>query len=335
MPPIHRTAETAALVRALVGGGTPVAVGELLALGVSKGALRAAVSAGALVRVRHGVVLAPGGTTEPAPPFEGHDVDEGLLRTQRLAAARAALLALADDSVISHGSAALLEGLPTYGPAPSDVWVTAPRHGRIVAGTHRRLGVVPSADRVMLDGIRMTGVARTALDLARRRPLHQQLVALDTAVARVGADELARAFARLTWQRDLVGVSLALRHANGLSESPLESISRGRMLQARLPVPELQAWVEGDDGRWYRVDFLWREHGVVGEADGLLKYRTEADLRAEKLREDALRGRGLRVVRWTYDDAVRRPEVFLGRLQRALAAADSPLLPTKVSFPGA
>jgi very-short-patch-repair endonuclease len=363
MPPIHRTARTGALVGAEFGAGTPVAVGQVLALGITKAELRAAVRAGALVRVRHGVVLAPAGAPAASvngrPPGDapgnssrvgsapgagvsrhpwsggaGRLVDEDGLSTQHLADARAALLALADDSVVSHGSSALLQGLPTFGPAPSDVWVTAPRHGRIVTGTHRRLGEVPRADRVLLDGIPVTGMARTALDLARRRPLHQQLVALDAAAACVGPDELARAFARLSWKRDLIGVSLALHQANPLSESPLESISRGRMIQGQLPLPELQAWVQGEDGRWYRVDFLWRQHGVVGEADGLLKYRTEADLRSEKLREDALRARGLGVVRWTYDDAVRRPDRLLTRIQRALASQHTPLPPSRVSLPG-
>lgn len=385
MPAHHRPAATGALVAELFGCEQPVAVAQVLALGVTPGALRAAVRAGTLIRLRHGVVAAPG-TVErtdldraPGPPHEtpqpstdpgspavspptvrlggppaaslprsgitggpsavsppivrprrpsgaAYDADPSataLTRRTHLVAARAALVALADDSVVSHGSAALLHALPTFGPTPSSVWVTAPRHGRVVVGTHRRLGVVRGADRTEIEGLPVTTAARTALDLARRRPLHQQLVALDAAAARVGLDALARAFARLSWQRDLIGLAQALRCTDPAAETPLESISRGRILQAELPAPELQGWVQGDDGRWYRVDFLWREQRVVGEADGALKYRGRDDLVAEKGREDALRALGWRVVRWTYDEAVRRPDRFLTRLTQLLSTPTS------------
>jgi len=73
------------------------------------------------------------------------------------------------------------------------------------------------------------------------------------------------------------------------SESPLESSSRGVMVLAGIGAPELQAWVHGADGLPYRVDFLWRDKRVTGEADGWVKYRDIDDVRAEKRREDALR----------------------------------------------
>jgi hypothetical protein len=40
----------------------------------------------------------------------------------------------------------------------------------------------------------------------------------------------------------------------------------------------------GQDGsKVARVDFFWREYGVVAEADGLLKYQAGARLMAEKV----------------------------------------------------
>lgn len=72
-----------------------------------------------------------------------------------------------------------------------------------------------------------------------------------------------------------------------------------------------------------RVDFWWPDLHLVGEFDGRLKYRAElGGARAkdtvwrEKLREDALRALGLRIVRWTWDDALHP-----ARLVRILAAA--------------
>jgi very-short-patch-repair endonuclease len=108
--------------------------------------------------------------------------------------------------------------------------------------------------------------------------------------------------------------------ANGLAASPLESVSRLAFAEAGLPPPRLQvpigdpAWPDGI------VDFLWEEYGVIGEADGLLKYDGRPlSLRAEKLRQEALEARGYIVVRWTWDDIWRRPEWVIARLRQAMA----------------
>jgi len=67
---------------------------------------------------------------------------------------------------------------------------------------------------------------------------------------------------------------------------------------------------------------LWEEFGVVGEADGLLKYDDEEErlsLRLEKLRQEELEALGYIVVRWTWDDIWRRPEWVVARIRRAMA----------------
>jgi hypothetical protein len=51
-----------------------------------------------------------------------------------------------------------------------------------------------------------------------------------------------------------------------------------------------------------RVDFYWDELGVVGEADGRLKYSDGSDLYAEKRRQEAIEDLGLRCVRWGWSD---------------------------------
>jgi hypothetical protein len=70
--------------------------------------------------------------------------------------------------------------------------VTVPSHGRIRTGIHARLGTVPDSDRDLVDGLPCTSVSRTALDVARFRPLHESLVVMDPAVARCGAEEKRR-----------------------------------------------------------------------------------------------------------------------------------------------
>jgi very-short-patch-repair endonuclease len=287
-----------------------VHVAELAALGLTRAQIRAAVDSGTLARVRHAVVAVAGPTTDAAGERDLH-----------LDACRAALHVLDDASVVSHQSAAALHGLPwaTSADRPGDVVVTSASHGRIATGIHRRLGEVPRVDLDLVEGVPCTGVARTALDLSRRRPLNQSLVVLDAACARVGRPALWAAYDRLVWVRDRRALHVAITRADPRSESPLESSSRGFMLRSRLPEPELQVWIVDRSLRRHRVDFLWRDRMVVGEADGWGKYADLDVLREEKRREDALRDLGFVVVRWTSDELWRTPDLVMGRLRRALS----------------
>ena len=71
---------------------------------------------------------------------------------------------------------------------------------------------------------------------------------------------------------------------------------------AGLPSPEPQAWIEDEDGFLVaRVDALWRNHRVIGECDGAVKYDIDAAptmLLAEKRRQERLEDLGYIVVPW-------------------------------------
>lgn len=289
-----------------MAGTDPVAVRDLLAAGLTPGAIRAAVASGALERLRDGVVAV-------AMP----SADERLLLRRTILAAT---LRLRADAVVCLEAAGLWQGLPTRRPGErlGPVTVTAPRGSGRRQGLRVLSGVVPQEDVGVLDGIRCTTVARTALDMAAGRPLSEALVVLDAACARTGPDGLAGAFARWDRERGRSGLITALAATDGRAESPLESASRGAMLTAGLPVPELQQWVPDDTGRAWRVDFLWRDQRVIGEADGWLKYASIEDVRREKRREDALRRAGWTIVRWTSDELWRTPHIVIGRIARAL-----------------
>jgi hypothetical protein len=308
VPPTYRTRATADAVRALAGTD-PVTTAALRSAGISDGAVRAAIRAGCLERLRDGVVALP----LPDP----HDA-YAVIRRRSIAA----LVRLHPSAAVSHETAGALQKLPDRRPGrtSSDVIVvSAARSG----GRQRGLRIVSAEldprDVEVLAGVRCTSVARTALDLSLGRPLSEALAVLDAAVARVGLEALASAYGRLGRVRGVGALIDAMSLADARSESPLESASRGVVITARLPRPELQQWITDSEGRSWRVDFLWREHRVIGEADGWVKYESVADLRAEKVREDALRRAGWTIVRWTSDELWRTPEVVVARIARALA----------------
>ena len=243
----------------------------------------------------------------------------------------AAALATDCDVVGSHESAALVHGLPlieAYDGAPVLSRCRPPGRERPDSVTPARLvSHVPLEHRTTAHGAPVTTLARTAADLARKGPALSAVVVLDAAL-RTGVPR-AEVERVLDQCRGWPGAARArewLAFADGRAESPLESVGRWRLHQAELPAPELQVVLGDGHGPLGRVDFYWPQHRTVGEADGLVKYRGSADgrpdfaaLRAEKIREDALRDAGFEVFRFTWEEAVHRPMLLEQRARRAFA----------------
>jgi hypothetical protein len=239
---------------------------------------------------------------------------------------------LDSGAVVSHGSAALLHGLPTWAGATSRVHVTRNRRG----GARRRALVevhgapLQGTDLACIDGISVTSLNRTVLDLARTLPWEQAVAAGDRALALgLSRADLSEGLQRM---RGWPGIACARRTVGFLdvrSESAGESVSRVRIHEAGLPAPVPQLEIFDSSGRFVaRVDFGWEEEKTIGEFDGKAKYgellkpgQTARDaMLAEKRREDMLRDLGWQVVRWIWADLY-RPGVIGDRVLRAFGRA--------------
>jgi hypothetical protein len=235
---------------------------------------------------------------------------------------------LHDGAVISHSSAAVLHGLPIWSSAVSQVHLTRDRMG---GGKTRRLVRVHGApladeDVMTIDGLAVTSLRRTVLDLCRTLPIEQAVAAGDRALGYgLAVEELEDALGRLGRSPGVRQARRAIQLLDGRSESAGESVSRVRIISDGLPAPEPQLVIRAPNGTFVaRVDFGWKEQQTVGEFDGKLKYgrllqpgqRIEDLVAKEKEREDAIRDLGWKVVRWTWDDLY-RPGVLRHRLQRA------------------
>jgi hypothetical protein len=222
------------------------------------------------------------------------------------------------DAVISHESAALVLGLPTY-DVPAAVRVTRLR-GRSVrtSDVHVFRADLRPWDRTVVCDIPVTSPARTAIDLGRRLPFGQALVTADAAlragVSRRQLQDVLRH--QWTWPRVRHAMPV-MRWADGLSESALESWTRSRFITLRLPIPKLQCNIFGEHGWVARVDFLFDEYDVAGEADGRVKYLAD-ELWAEKQRQDDVEDAGKEVIRWIWRTAHAPDEEFSRRLLRKL-----------------
>ena len=188
-------------------------------------------------------------------------------------------------------------------------------------------------ETVMVHGARVTGVVRTALDIARFGPVRDGTVVLDRALrAGVPRATFAEAVARLGSVPGARRARVALEHADDGAESPWESWTRVRALAFGLPRPTTQLEIVTDIGIFY-VDMAWPELRLVVEYDGRVKYDDLAAgdparvVAAEKEREDAVRAQGWAFVRMTATH-LSTPGLFEGRLRRALAACPRvPLTP--------
>jgi predicted transcriptional regulator of viral defense system len=233
-------------------------------------------------------------------------------------AVRASMPAIDDRSAVSHQSAGVMHGLELWGLRLEHVHVA--RHGK--GGGHRR-GPIHShyaplrADEITaVDGIPVTTVARTTVDIARAAGFEQAVVAADCAL-RMGLTTVADLVDTLAHMRRWPGAARAARvvmFANGLAESVGESRSRVLIFRAGLPAPRLQVPLFSRDGEFLgRGDFVFGEQRTVAEFDGMIKYgrtipkggawdpeRVSQAIVAEKLREDAIRRTPLSIGRWIW-----------------------------------
>lgn len=284
--------------------GGVVTYAQALAAGVSARQLR---SGGTLVRIRQGVYA------ERSRVASSTSADAVALQ---VAAVR---LTTSVDLVAAGVTAARVHGLPVLGRSLGLHLVERkelrPRH-------RGRSAPVADSEVCLVRGVPVTGLARTATDVARRTGFAGGVITADGALrAGLGPAELLEAVEAARGWPGARRARRAAAFADARAESPLESLGRVRMEEGGLPRPELQVVLGDAHGPIARVDHYWPAHRTIAEADGALKYTEVAGLFAEKRREDRLREAGFEVVRYTWDEALGRPDVVIARLLAAFARA--------------
>jgi putative AbiEi antitoxin of type IV toxin-antitoxin system/uncharacterized protein DUF559 len=288
-----------------------VTTDELVAEGLSPHHIARLVTRGRLLRLRRGVYVWPAERSAIADPRERHLLDT--LSALRLAGPTAAA---------ADASAAVLLGLPLFGALPTTPHLAVPRRPALgQTGRPRtllRVRDLPARRVTTASGGRCTTSERTVVDIARTTGLRAGVVIADAALAAgTPRSSLEEALDECRGWPGIRRARSVVSFADGLSETPLESIGRVAIARAGLPAPELQVWIGG-----YRVDYLWRDQRTIGEADGAGKYTAPSALMAEKRREDRLRELGFEVVRFDWDDAFYRPMSLGPRFRRAFARGE-------------
>jgi len=242
--------------------------------------------------------------------------------------------------VVSHASAAALHRIPVLGEWPHDVHLTvgATKGGKSRGSVVKHCVPLDDADVVEIDGLLVTSVARTVVDLAGASTFMSAVVSADHALhaQRLGSqapratiEELFETFVRHAPMRAHAKVLRVLEFAVPASDSPLESVSRVNMCVIGCPQPTLQQRFDDHRGLIGFSEFYWREFALVGEADGKAKYTDpryrrgrslEQVLLDEKDRADRIRATGTDVSRWGWSIGISP-----SKLRAHLVAAGLPM----------
>lgn len=226
--------------------------------------------------------------------------------------------------VLSHWSAAAIHGIPIIGNWPEAVHITVgPTSGGRSRGSVVKHSLALRDDEVVeIDGLLVTTVARTVVDLAISASFLSAVVVADHCLhvdrydrmpPLLSRDELATEFARRLPFRGHARAYSVEQFATTKADSPLESVSRVTMREIGCPPPQLQTRFDDAEGFIAETDFYWEELGLIGEADGDQKYldaakrsgRTIDQVKLdEKVREDRLRALPRGVTRWRWATAM-------------------------------
>lgn len=304
MPELRRFAPTPRARNAMVAvaqlaekQGGVASRGQLVALAVSESTISRWVESGRLHRVY------------PSVYAVGH---RSLAMAGR---ARAALLYAGRGSALSHQTGGWWLGLLSTEPAR--LHVTTPLRRRSLADlrVHDRI-TVPV---IIHNGLPVTSVAQTLLNIAATMRFHELRLAVAEADHQ---DLLVPAEIDAILGRGRSG-SAALRAA---VNSHLPELASARsVLEQRflllceahaLPIPEVNVRIEG-----LVVDALWRNARVVVELDGHKSHARTAAAERDRHRDLTLRAAGFTVLRYTWQQVTREPELVVTDLRRALSLA--------------
>ena len=238
-----------------------------------------------------------------------------------------AVFACGAGAVLSHRSAAALWGIRD--PGSGRIEVTSPRKSRSTKKIGKHFGVLPADERTVLDGIPVTTVNRTLLDLGRVSRPHSVEAALREAEYR-GLHERLSLPALLARHRRHRGARAAAQALGRLGDdpggrirSPLEELFLPFLDSQRLPRPRINAGVHVPASRHelekhYEVDCLWEPQRLIVELDGFGAHGSRASFEDDRERDRRLATAGYRVTRITKRQLIGQGDALAADLHHLL-----------------
>ena len=226
----------------------------------------------------------------------------------------AAVYACGPEALASHRAAGWLWGI-LRGASPIEVTAPRgrkPREGFVLHRSRR----IHEEDRAIVQGIPVTSLARTIVDLADVLPEKRLADSVhESEVQRrfdLGAVE--GVLERLPGRRGrhkLDRVLAAYRDVQPFSRSRAERLVLEACARHSLPRPRVNTWIDE-----FEVDFYWPEAALVLEFDGEAVHRTTRAFHEDRRRDRVLAARGIQVIRATSPDVEELAEILAVRRPR-------------------
>ena len=233
-----------------------------------------------------------------------------------------ALAAAGRHAALSHGAAAGLWGVDLLHEALPALTVPRNRSRLVVPGWRVTRSDLAGDDVEEREGLRTTVPLRTVRDLSRVLPFAEALVAADSALRKGLLDEdTVRAHLGGATGRGAARLRRVAAAADPLSASVLETLVRAALLPVR-PPPVSQYEVRDRWGVFVaRVDLCWPRARLVVEADGYAFHSDRLAYRRDRERLNELERLGWRVLRFSWEDVVGRPDHVLALVEDCLRQA--------------
>jgi hypothetical protein len=275
-----------------------VSVGQLQALGYSKSSIEKAVAGGRL------------------HPLDRSVYAVGHTRLDPHGQCFAAVFAGGPGAVLSHHSAAWLHDLAQWSPRPFHVTGPVARRPRLPVRIHRARRL-EEADRLVAEGIPVTAVPRTLLDLAAVAKFDWLGKMVERAEERERFDLraveelLARTVGHHGHGR--LRRAIALYQPTSFTRSGLERRFLELVLDAGLPRPHTNFAAEG-----FELDCYWPELRFAVELDVFETHGTRAAFERDRKRQEDLLLAGIAMTRVTGPRLESEPDEVIRRVGRLL-----------------
>ncbi len=222
-------------------------------------------------------------------------------------------------AAFSGHTAVWLHGLDPVLGDPIEVTIPKPIGSRRLAGALVSRAALGAEEIVLRRGVPTTSAIRSVVDVGKRNPLTEGVVAADLFLhARLITIAQLHAFIAehprakgITWLRRVVDL------AEPMAESAMETRLRMLLILAGLPRPEAQGSIHDDQGHLLgRPDLLYRIQRLAIEYDGANHRDRLAD---DNRRQNRLIGGGFRLLRFTAADVYGTPHSVAMQGRHALS----------------
>ncbi|HEU5254229.1 MAG TPA: DUF559 domain-containing protein [Solirubrobacterales bacterium] len=233
----------------------------------------------------------------------------------------AAVLASGPDAVLSHWHAAALWGIRDTSRTRIDVTVPHATHSSKVIRRH--VSHLPPDERTVREGIPVTTVPRTILDLAAAAPLDvvKSLIREMEFKELWGSLSLWDLIERYPGRRGIRKVRLALEALRdepvGEYKSPLEERFALFLRRHRLSLPVFNDWIFVGDRR-FQVDCHWPGTTQIVELDGWQAHKSRSAFHGDRSRDRILTAAGYTITHITWAQLDEEPEAVASDLRALL-----------------